>query len=160
VKFVTSLAPDEATQLKELMKQSTIFRLRQRAHAILLSARGYKIDTLADIFDVDRDTISQWITHWESSGLAGLSDRTKPGRTPKLSSQEEEQALKIILEVPQQVKSAIPKIHEQLGKEVSRDWIKRLLKKRHISGKESATPAVRNAKRTMGSTPFAKPSKS
>jgi hypothetical protein len=45
-----------------------------------------------------------------------------------MSAQEEEQALKIILESPQQIKVAIPKIDAQLGKKISRDWIKRLLK--------------------------------
>jgi transposase len=130
MKFVQSLSQEEVNQLKALMKKSTIFRMRQRAHAILLSAKGYKMNALADIFDVDRDTISQWLTHWENTGMAGLADREKPGRPPKLSQQEEEQAFKIILESPQQVKAAIPKIHEQFGKEVSRDWIKRLLKKK------------------------------
>jgi transposase len=159
MKFVTCLSQDEVSQLKKLMKQSAVFRIRQRAHAILLSAKRYKIDTLADIFDVDRDTISQWITHWESAGIAGLADREKPGRTPKFSCQEEEQALKIILESPQQIKAAIPEIHKQLGKEVSRDWIKRLLKKRLIFGKEYDIPAVHNAKKTRVSTPFVKHSK-
>jgi transposase len=130
MKFVKSLSQDDIKQLKELIKTSTTFRLRQRAHAILLSAKGYKIDMLADIFDVDRDTMSQWITNWECSGIVGLSDHAKPGRPPKMSVQEEEQAFKIILESPQQIKVAIPKIDAQIGKKISRDWVKRLLKKR------------------------------
>jgi transposase len=149
MKFVKPLAQDDINQLKALIKTSTSFRIRQRAHAILLSAKRYKLDTLADIFDVDRDTMSQWITNWECSGIVGLSDHAKPGRPPKMSGQEADQALKIILESPQQVKAAIPKISEQLGKEVSRDWIKRLLKKSNASGKESANPSVHNVKRTM-----------
>jgi transposase len=130
MKFVKPLSQDDINQLKALLKTSTTFRIRQRAHAILLSAKRYPIDTLADIFDVDRDTMSQWINNWECSGIVGLSDHAKPGRPPTMSAQEEEQALKIILEMPQQVKAAIPKIAVQLGKQVSRDWVKRLLKKR------------------------------
>jgi transposase len=126
MKFVKPLAQDDINQLKELIKTSTSFRIRQRAHAILLSAKRYKLDTLADIFDVDRDTMSPWITNWECSGIVGLSDHAKSGRPPKMSEQEAEQALKIILASPQQVKAAIPKISAQLGKEVSRDWIKRV----------------------------------
>jgi hypothetical protein len=61
--------------------------------------------------------------------MGGLSDHAKPGRPPKMSAQAEEQALKIILEVPHQVKVAIPKIDAQLGKKISHDWVKRLLKK-------------------------------
>jgi transposase len=159
MKFVKPLSQDDINQLKELIKSSTTFRMRQRAHAILLSAKRYKIDMLADIFDVDRDTMSQWITNWESSGIAGLSDHTKPGRPPKMSAHEEEQALKIILESPQQIKAAIPKIAAQLGKKMSRDWVKRLLKKRNISGSASVNPFVPNAKKTMVNAPFRKRTK-
>jgi transposase len=150
MQFVKPLAQDDINQLKALIKTRTSFRMRQRAHAILLSAKRYTLDTLADIFAVDRDTMSQWITNWECSGIGGLSDHAKPGSPPKMSEQEAEQALKIILESPQQVKAAIPKISAQLGKEVSRDWRKRLLKKSNASGKESANPSVHNVKRTMG----------
>jgi transposase len=160
MKFVTPLSQEEIKQLQALMKQSTIFRIHQRAHAILLSAKGYKINLLADIFAVDRDTISQWLTQWESAKIAGLADRDKPGRPPKLSPQEEEQAFKLILEVPQQVKTAIPKIYKQFGKEVSHDWIKRLLKKRPISGKESANPVAHSATVMILRRPSAKRSKS
>jgi hypothetical protein len=73
-----------------------------------------------------------------------------------MSGQEAEQALKIILDSPQQVKAAIPKIYEQLGKEVSCDWIKRLLKKSNVSGKESANPSVLSAQRTMVHKSFRK----
>jgi hypothetical protein len=76
MKFVKPLSQDEFNQLTELIKTSTIFRMRQRAHAILLSAKRYKIDTLADIFAVDRDTVSQWIKNWECSGMGGLHYRT------------------------------------------------------------------------------------
>jgi transposase len=156
MKFVKPLSQEDINQLKELIKTSTTFRIRQRAHAILLSAKRYRIDMLADIFDVDRDTMSQWINNWECSGIVGLSDHTKPGRPPKMSAQEEEQALKIILESPQQIKAAIPKIDAQLGKKMSRDWVKRLLKKRNISGSESVNPFVPNAKKTMVHAPFRK----
>jgi transposase len=126
MKFVKPLSQDVIKQLKELLKTSTTFRIRQRAHAILLSAKRYKIDMLADIFDVDRDTMSQWMKNWAGSGIVSLSDHTKPGRPPKMAAQEAEQALKIILESPQQIKAAIPKIDAQLGKKMRRDWVKRL----------------------------------
>jgi len=43
-------------------------RFRQRAHAVYLSDKGYRLDQLADIFAVDRDTASAWLTAWDSVG--------------------------------------------------------------------------------------------
>ena len=37
---------------------------------------------LQDLLDVDRDTVSLWITHYEQSGLKGLLTRPRPGRNP------------------------------------------------------------------------------
>ena len=36
-------------------------RTKARAHAILLSARRYSINQIADIFAVDRETVSSWL---------------------------------------------------------------------------------------------------
>ena len=58
-----------------------------RAHAILLSAKGYRLDQLADIFEADRDTVSRWLDDWLTCGLEGLSDAPRPGRPGKLTDQ-------------------------------------------------------------------------
>jgi transposase len=126
MKFVKPLSHDDSNQLQELLQTSPTLRLRQRAHAILLSAKRAKIDTLADIFDLDRDPMSQWIKNWECSGILGLSEHANSGRPPPMSWQEAAQALKSILESPQHVKAARPNIYAQLGTEVRRDGIKRL----------------------------------
>jgi hypothetical protein len=76
-----------------------------------------------------------------------------------MSADEEEQALKILLESPQQIKAAIPQIAAQLGQKMRRDWVKRLLKKSNISGSESVNPFVPNAQKTMVNAPFRKRTK-
>jgi len=58
MRFIEELTVEETAHLKRLWKTGSTPRLRQRAHAILLSAKGYKIDTLADIFETGRDAIS------------------------------------------------------------------------------------------------------
>ena len=159
MKCVKPLSPDDIKQLTALLKTSTTFRMRQRAPAILLSAKRYQIDTLADIFDGDRDTMSHWMNNWECAGIGGLSEQATPGRPPKMSGQEAEPALKRILELPQPVTAAIPKIAVQLGKQGRRDWGQRVLKKKPISGKEVVTPAVPNAKQPLESPSFRTPTK-
>jgi len=83
MKFVTKLSGREKISLYELMRTSDNFKVRQRAHAILLSAKEIRIDLLADIFEVDRDTVSEWISRWETNGIEGLSDAPRSGRPRK-----------------------------------------------------------------------------
>jgi transposase len=71
--------------LRQAHKSAPTHRERQRAHAILLSAKGYCLDELADIFEADRDTISGWLDDWHEQGIAGLCDAPKPGRPRKLN---------------------------------------------------------------------------
>ena len=59
-----------------------------RAQALLLSHKGYKLKVIADICQVDRDTISHWFTGWEQHKMASLSDAQRLGRPSRLSEQE------------------------------------------------------------------------
>ena len=43
LRFVTPLEPQTEARLKQIQRTSLVFRTRQRAHAILLSAKGYRI---------------------------------------------------------------------------------------------------------------------
>ncbi len=83
MKFVKTLSVADKGALDELMRTSHNFRVRRRAHMIILSSKKYKIEELSNIFDVDRDTISEWLRRWESSGLSGLTDGKRTGRPKK-----------------------------------------------------------------------------
>ena len=83
MKFVAKLNGREKISLYELMRTSNSFKVRQRAHAILLSAKKIRIDLLSDIFEVDRDTVSEWLRRWNSKGILGLADAPRSGRPRK-----------------------------------------------------------------------------
>ena len=70
LRFVAPLDPQTETRLKQIQRTSLIFRTRQRAHAILLSAKGYRIDQLVEIFFVDRD---RWLDRWDLVQFQGVS---------------------------------------------------------------------------------------
>ena len=107
MKFVRELAIEQQQQLQSLVKTSSTFRVRQRAHAILLSSRGYTIEALADIFSAHRNTISEWIDAWHDAGIDSLEDAPRSGRPPLLGP-EGEQALLDELEInPRSVTQAI-----------------------------------------------------
>jgi hypothetical protein len=60
-KFVTPLTDEERLRLKEIHKTDPNWRTRMRAQAILLSEKGFALNQLATIFEIDRDSVSQWL---------------------------------------------------------------------------------------------------
>jgi transposase len=90
-KFVKSLTEEQRGRLQEIMKSEASQRKRIRAHAILLSDRRYSIDQIADIYQIDRDRVSQWIDRWEKNKFDGLDDDPRRGRPAKLSQKEQQE---------------------------------------------------------------------
>jgi transposase len=127
-KFVPDLTEEEVQKLKAIMKEEQSARMRMRAHIIILSNKGYSIDVIADMYDVDRDTVSSWITAWEESGSEGLKDQPISGRPPILDEQEKELVKKLAEENPRSVKLVIDEVEKETGKKVGIKTIKRILK--------------------------------
>lgn len=127
-KFVNPLSEKQRQDLYQLMKTGNE-PVRRRAHAILLSARGYQVDQIADIYEVDRDTVSRWLDDWEDQGRDGLHDQPGRGRPPILNEKEQKEAIKIVEKDPRSCKRSLLKIEAQTGKSISADTRKRLLKK-------------------------------
>ncbi|WP_411161694.1 helix-turn-helix domain-containing protein [Chromohalobacter sp. HP20-39] len=55
--------------------------LRRRTHAI---------NQISEILQVRRDAVSRWLKQWEVSGLDGLIDKPRSGRTPILDKHNHE----------------------------------------------------------------------
>lgn len=82
MKYIESLTANEKKELKLLMRESDISRVRIRAHVIILSFNKYSIEEISKIYEVDRDTISSWLTRWKEKSFSGLYDEEKSGRPP------------------------------------------------------------------------------
>jgi transposase len=50
---------------------------------VLLSARGYSVSQIAEIFAVGEDVVRAWLHRYAREGPSGLDDRPRPGRPPK-----------------------------------------------------------------------------
>lgn len=137
-KFVNTLSEQEHSKLIENHQTDDNFRVRNRSHAILLSAEKFPIDEIARICRVDRDTISLWIDNWNDSGTDALADSEKSGRPPTLTEQEQAQAVEIALKNPKFPHRQLGEIKAETGKEISKYTLKGLLKKKIISGNESS----------------------
>ncbi len=106
-----------------------------RAHAILLSERRYAIDQIADIYQTDRDRVSQWLDWWEEYQFDGLDDDPRGGRPPKLTEKEQKQALEIVRQEPRSIKQGLKCIADEIGKIICGDTLKDLLKAENYSWK-------------------------
>ena len=93
MRYVHPLTDEQRTILEKTMKHDASPRARARAHGLLLSGQGVTIKEIAKIYQVDRDTVSTWIKHWEQQGEASLHDHPRRGRPPKLTPAEQELAL-------------------------------------------------------------------
>lgn len=128
MKFIASLDDETQDRLRLLMHSSPNARVRQRAHAVLLSAKRYRIDQIADIFEVDRDTVSHWLDNWNKRRFEGLSDEPRPGRPRTLNPEQEDRARAIALEEPRQIKLGLARIQEVFSVNRSLDWVRGLLR--------------------------------
>lgn len=100
MKFISALTEANQKALEDLHHEGKTHRGRQRAHAVLLSSRGFTREQLADIFSVDRDTVSGWLDAWQEHGLAGLADAPKPGRRRKIDASLEALVRDILIDNP------------------------------------------------------------
>jgi len=130
MKCVKKLTEEEQKTLLDASRYAPWSRFRQRAHAVYLSGKGYRVNQLAEIFAVDRDTVAGWLDAWEQCGLMGLRDHPHPGR-PSLSSEENRVWLEQELEgAPHQMKRLQGRWLERIGIPTSLNTLKRWLRKR------------------------------
>lgn len=126
-KFVKPLTDEQREQLKEIMKSQAPQRKRMRAHAVLLSERRYSIDQIADIYQIDRDRVSEWLDWWEESQFDGLDDDPRSGRPTKLTEKEQKKAVKLTNKEPRSLRQGLSQIATTIGKTISYDTLKRIV---------------------------------
>jgi transposase len=135
VRYVRLLTESQRHTLAEIMKHDATPRARVRAHGILLSAQGMKIKEIAQIYQVDRDTVATWIKKWEQHGVASLYDKPRSGRPPKLTLAEQDLARQYIKEEPRCLKQVVERLHQKTAKRLSISSLKRLAKKARLRWK-------------------------
>ena len=83
------LTDEDRRILKELWWHGESRRERERAHAYLLSAKGFDTNQLCEIFDINMTTLLDWMNRWDTEGLSGLRDKPGRGRKRKLTTEQE-----------------------------------------------------------------------
>ena len=79
--YVITLSKAEARELNQQASKYTLpyFQV-QRARMILMAAEGLSNDEIAARLDTRREVVSMWRKRFFEDRLAGLDERSRPGR--------------------------------------------------------------------------------
>lgn len=135
MRFIRGLSGDTQKMLERIQNSSKSAQVRKRASCILLSYHGLKIEQLVLIFKVTRKTIFNWFTAWDNYQLVGLYNQKGRGRKPKLKEEQEVQVKAWVKEEPKKLDKVKEKIEKEWGIKVSKDTIKRIVKKKGMRWK-------------------------
>jgi transposase len=135
---------EEQKELFFLYKNSNEVKLRERYHVILLFKVGKRKKELSELFFVDEDTISSWISRWEEQ--KEVNDKKRSGRPPKLTQEEINELCEIVEENNPEKHGfnlsvwdciELSKLCKQrLNKEISAESIRKILIKEGFSYKK------------------------
>ena len=133
--YVDPLCEAEIVTLESMHKNHPSPATRMRAHAIILSNRGYSIQEIAELYTVCRQTVSSWLSGWEDEGVVGLIDKPRTGRPRVLSEAQEQAVIEAITKQPRNLKQLAAELSEKFGIRVTVSKLKRLFKQAGYSWK-------------------------
>jgi transposase len=128
MRFMKDLSQETLSLLQRIYRESKHYRVRQRAHCLMLSCHGYTAKELQKIFQVNLFTIYHWFDAWELRRFCGLYEKKGRGRRPKLNDTQREQIRQWAKEFPKNLGKIGALIQEEFGIAVSKDTLKRVLK--------------------------------
>ncbi|MDB2384688.1 helix-turn-helix domain-containing protein, partial [Endozoicomonas sp.] len=90
--------------------------IRERAHGLLLSNRGFTLQQIAEILEIKCQTISQWIYDWEDYGIRALY-KNHGGGNPCIYNESEVIRIKeLVAEECRRLSYVKSKIEKETGK--------------------------------------------
>ncbi len=94
-----SVTPDA---LLEIAEQETNVWLGIRIAACLLILKGWTSGQVAELFDVSRQSVVQWIHRLNVLGLSGLEEKPRPGRPVRLDTRIQNQLEAALMKSPRE----------------------------------------------------------
>ena len=149
-RFVKGLTAEDEEVLRYLRDEGETRRIRQRAHAVLLSHSGKTVNELAATFEVNRDTVRDWFDSWERDGVRGLTDKARTGKPPILTPAEQVQAVELLKANPRSTRQVLQEIKTNTGKTISAVTLRRIARRSDLRWKRMR----RSAKRQRDETDF------
>lgn len=137
-RFVYKLTDQDIKRLEEFDREVNKPKVHDRVRAILLSNKEYNTTKIAEILDVNRRFVSNWINQYEREGVTGLLDRPRSGRPSVVTKQYLKCLLEDVERSPRlynynQSNWDCPLLAQHLSKKtrikISREWVRQLLLK-------------------------------
>ncbi|BAU64976.1 transposase [Stanieria sp. NIES-3757] len=127
--LLRDINPETNKLLIRISKGSQFPQVRNRAKLIILSHQGMSLGQLMQLFGVSRRTVYNWVNRWKKQGIVGLYNQKGRGRKAKLSYEQQEQIKDWVKAEPKSLKRIAIKIYQTWELEVSKETIKRIIKK-------------------------------
>jgi len=118
--------------LEKIYQTHSKLHVRQRAHCILLSDRGFSVPQLAFFFSTRTHTVRAWFDRWEAEDVKGLEIRPGRGLKPSIDEKDADLISEIKREValdPRNLRQAVERLNERLGLSLTVRSLRTLLKK-------------------------------
>ncbi len=128
MKYVSALDEAELKTLECAHENHPVARVRNRAHVIILSGRGYQLGQIADICGMSRQAVSRVMEKWEKIGIRGLYDEPRPGRPRILTPEDEDFVREIVGEEPRSPAKVLAALEDERGKTVSKPTLRRVIR--------------------------------
>ena len=125
-RFIEKLTARQIEKLTELKDYGDTPRIRHRAHAILLSHQGTSVVELAQIFQTNRTTVSQWLDRWDAECFEGLGDKPRPGAPRRFNESERARVLELLKQFPQNPAAVLAQLKQETGTTMSRSTLKQI----------------------------------
>ncbi len=117
-------------ELEQGYRSGESHALRQRCQLVLLKSEGRTSEQVAQLLKMHPVTVNNWLTRYQTEGLAGLATKPGRGRKPVFEpARDLEQVRQAVVQERQRLSQAKFMLEQQLGKEFSLKTLKRFLKK-------------------------------
>lgn len=131
-----TLSPSEEITLAELSYANSVpRRSKQRAVALRMNAQGWNVPEIAEHLGWAQSSVRQAIERWETSGLMGLWDAPRPGRTRRWA-EEDWQVVEVLVQQPRRysARQLSQKLLETRQVQLGQEQVRRILKKKAGAG--------------------------
>jgi transposase len=100
MKPLTINDPDIILGLQDEIRRSDESRYDHRLHGVLLVAQGMTCPEVAGLLGASSRSVQYWLRRFQEDGIAGLSEKDRPGRPPCLNEKQLTSIGKALREAP------------------------------------------------------------